>query len=188
MGTCSAVAQAQDDDNAGWFDDEPDAQVPEPSVENSATPKLYAAPFPSTDNVWSNTSTADVRKSYRWYGWQIVLLDAATIMLTSFTKEHEVFFVGYLAGPILAHGFSGHWERASRSAGLRLALPLVGGYTMAHRGIGGAIVGGIMGSGLAVLTDYIWSYDALKEHPGALTLGQCEGLSQCTTVGYAMSW
>jgi hypothetical protein len=67
-----------------------------------------------------------------WYGWQIILADAAAFACVGLT-EQEGCLAGYaLSGPAI-HTLHGHPGRGAASLGLRILLPLVGG------SIGGAL-------------------------------------------------
>ena len=88
--------------------------------------------------------TAPIRR--HWYGWQTLLVDAATVALAatvgtvdSGDRQVENVIAGMvlvpyaLGGPVV-HAAHGQWGRAGASLGLRLGAPTVGA-------LGGYLVG-----------------------------------------------
>lgn len=61
---------------------------------------------------------------HTWYGWQIALADAGTLLLR-YTPARRFAWVTYVLGPLAMHAANGQAARASMSLGLRLATPLV---------------------------------------------------------------
>ena len=99
-----------------------------------------------------------------WYGYQILLSDAAFVGLGFATDKPEVWFPGYLGAPILIHALHGRVDLAVLSPAARLILPLVGmaiGSQHKHCNaggdeceLGGAIVGAGTGALVAMLLDW----------------------------------
>ena len=99
-----------------------------------------------------------------WYGYQLLLSDAAFVGLGLATDRAEVWLPGYLGAPILLHALHRRTDLAIVSPLMRLMLPLIGiAIGRQHRScnangdeceIGGAIVGGSVGAAVAVLLDW----------------------------------
>lgn len=68
-----------------------------------------------------------------WYGWQILVSDAASLTLAVATQQTWLAAPGYLVAPPLIHMFHGQNTRALASAGMRIGLPLLG-YAIAVEG------------------------------------------------------
>jgi hypothetical protein len=68
--------------------------------------------------------TAPVERT--WYGWQILLADAASIACAAITEHGECIVGLALSGPVV-HSLHGHVGRGFASLGLRVGLPLLGG-------------------------------------------------------------
>lgn len=62
----------------------------------------------------------------RWYGWQIILADAATVGLSLATKDGHVAAVGYVGAAPLVHLAHLQVGRAGISLALRVVAPLAG--------------------------------------------------------------
>jgi hypothetical protein len=60
----------------------------------------------------------------RWYGWQILISDASSLVLAGFAGPLGA--AGYLVAPPLIHVSHGQGMRALASVGLRIGLPLAG--------------------------------------------------------------
>jgi hypothetical protein len=62
-----------------------------------------------------------------WYGWQVMLADAATIGVTIASQNPYVFAGSYLIGAPVVHAVHERGGASVASLGLRVALPVVGG-------------------------------------------------------------
>ena len=107
-----------------------------------------------------------------WYGYQIIIADAASLGLGLLADSPHVLAAGYLAGPIIIHALHGRPGLAVGSPMLRVFLPLLGVAigTSAYRtcnanydecNMGGLIWGGGIGLATAVILD--WSLGWEKE-------------------------
>jgi hypothetical protein len=115
--------------------------------------------------------TADVSPSegpgHIWYGWQVMLADAGTLLL-HYTPAGRFAWVTYVFAPLGVHAVNGQGTRAGLSFGLRLLVPLAAaglGVLAVSAGIcdkdgdratcGGGLVAGpfIAGMVLAALAD-----------------------------------
>ena len=136
-------------------------------------------------------------KKTRWYGYQLMLTDVATLALTISTESGEVFALGYLLGPVVVHGANGNGGKAVGAPLLRAGLPLAGGLIGAATadcnggqdfcGLGEAIAGVLIGGLTALIIDYSWANKPI-EVPGHIVLGRCDGAPDCKTLGYALAW
>jgi hypothetical protein len=111
----------------------------------------------------------------RWYGWQILVSDLASITLGVATEQELVFGVGYVVAPPLIHLFHGQGTHALASAGMRIGLPLLGyaiavegargcsdpGFVPSFCGLGAFVVGFIVGVS-AVGIDPAFAYEPLE--------------------------
>jgi hypothetical protein len=111
----------------------------------------------------------------RWYGWQPMLTDAAsvTFMLGSIKYVSRPAALlslgvgGYVLGSPTVHAAHGNWGRAGVSLGLRVGLPTLGfviaakatsrrhGQFSDHE-MSGGIVGAALGVIAAAVIDYAW--------------------------------
>lgn len=98
----------------------------------------------------------------RWYGWQTLTLDAATVAVSLLANSEYAFLGGYWgASPLLhlAHGNAGH---AVGSLGLRIGLPLLG--IGMGKGVGadgesgdpGIFLGALLGAAVGAVVDAAW--------------------------------
>jgi hypothetical protein len=100
--------------------------------------------------------------SMSWYGYQLMLGDAASLALL-FTPLPPVGFLFYLIAPVATHASNGQGTTGAASLGIRLVLPLVGfmigGSTDQDNcesdpcGLGGMIAGFGLGMLAAILID-----------------------------------
>jgi hypothetical protein len=142
----------------------------------------------TTEPVPTAVDAAESRPT-RWYGWQTLLADAASITMflgssSASTTGAEVALVGYAAGGPAIHFAHSQWSSGLGSLGLRFGLPLVGFYTGAAiagpacpasqgrdpLGCGlGYMVGGVLFGGLAavVLDATVLAYEPAKATRGA---------------------
>jgi len=97
-------------------------------------------------------------RQYRWYGYQTLLVDAASITVGALALLHAgdpyaghldsparvlgmIAGAGYLFGPATVHALQGRSEVAWRSITLRLGLPLAGALIGLALGAGGGLPG-----------------------------------------------
>lgn len=123
-----------------------------------------------------------------WYGGPILLADGtavATLMAAARTKNDGVAIAlagigltSYALAPGVLHAVHGHWGRGLGSAGLRLALPLVGGFfasQIVHNGtchydddsckISGFVTGVGLGVAAAITLDQLLAFDRHEPAP-----------------------
>ena len=91
----------------------------------------------------------------RWYGWQILIVDGASIV----TMPILVGLAGYVLGGPIVHAAHDRWGIGALSLGARLAGPTVGILAMGGAdckgdfcGLG-LLVGAAVGAGVAVAVD-----------------------------------
>lgn len=109
-----------------------------------------------------------VREEQKWYGWQNLIVDGATLVTTFALAPAApeaaggVFWTGYLLGGPIVHWSNGQVGMGFASLGLRVGAPVVLGFTGAA--IGGAAsdnngdfvdTGAFAGAVLGVLAGYI---------------------------------
>jgi hypothetical protein len=114
---------------------------------------------------------------WQWYGWQIILSDAASLSTLAFAAAASnpgsenntgstvllgLGFSGYLMGGFAVHATHRRWLSAGLSVGLRVVLPLLGAAVGAGlesnqndpwSGLAGAAAGVLFGAGLAHVVD-----------------------------------
>src|SRR5262249_21699830 len=108
-----------------------------------------------------------------WYGYQILLADAAAPALATAHGEPGVVaaFIGYLlAGPVI-HAAHGDGTTAIIDFGLRLGAPIAGGAIASSRRHGRrrALLGAVGGMGIALATDWAGLSWPGPLQPGSLT-------------------
>jgi hypothetical protein len=81
-----------------------------------------AAPEPAGARV----APAPAPELTSWYGYQILLADAATLGLGLAAESPELLLAGYLAGPIIIHAVHRRKGLAALSPMMRLFLPALG--------------------------------------------------------------
>lgn len=91
----------------------------------------------------------------RWYGWQILIVDGASIV----TMPILVGVGGYFLGGPIVHAAHDHWGMGALSLGLRVAGPTVGILAMGGAdckgdfcGLG-LLLGAAVGAGVAIAID-----------------------------------
>jgi hypothetical protein len=128
------------------------ATTPAPTLSAPGGPPAPAqgpAPRPAA-STWLTISDAELAAEPReqparpkpkpppqhWYGWQLLLADAATLSLYATSDGADAgvaCVIGYAAIPPAIHFLHGQGGRAALSAGMRLGLPVLGavafGYT-----------------------------------------------------------
>jgi hypothetical protein len=137
-----------------------DAQpAPAPQGEPPAAATIPLAPPSMT--APRDPATSPPAASSQWYGWQIVLSDAAVFSFAGLTQHASVAY-GWLGGGAIVHFGHGNVGRGLGSAALRAGLPLVGVYLGAASasgcrgdwcGLGEALAGGLIGIVSAELID-----------------------------------
>lgn len=135
-----------------------------------------------------------------WYGYQILLADAASLAMGLVTDRVQVLIAGYLVGPMLVHGLHRRPGLAVMSPIVRVVLPLLGGAIGSRYGgcesngdacgFKGAVVGGGIGLAAAVILDWslAWSTSATPE-PHRASHGEASSLKSSglaiTAAGFA---
>jgi hypothetical protein len=137
-----------------------DAQpAPAPQVEPPAAAAIPLAP-PSMVAP-RDPATSPPAASSQWYGWQILLSDAAVFSFAGLTRNASVAY-GWVGGGAIVHLGHGNVGRGVASAALRAGLPLVGAYLGAASasgctgdwcGLGEVLAGGAIGMVSAELID-----------------------------------
>lgn len=132
-----------------------------------------------------------------WYGYQILLSDAAFIGLGFYTDKVEVWFPGYLGAPILIHALHRRVELAVLSPAARLILPLVGlaigsQHTSCNAGgdechQGGAFVGASVGALVAMLLDWglAWNREVVPASEAAPPAAPAKPAGPSVSGGFA---
>jgi hypothetical protein len=119
-------------------------------------------------------ATSPPAASSQWYGWQILLSDAAVFSFAGLTHNASVAY-GWVGGGAIVHLGHGNVGRGLASAVLRAGLPIIGlalgaasasGCTGDWCGLGEVVVGGAIGMVSAELIDV-----ALLAHDSAPPLG-----------------
>lgn len=120
-----------------------------PAAHRATPPPTVPAPARVDPEEPVETESLAAESPTRWYGWQILLSDAASVVLvmsgvgddSAFSNARRTLaLVGYLGAPSMIHAFHGEWSRIVGSLGLRLGLPVAGG------GVGAALGAGCEGS------------------------------------------
>lgn len=97
--------------------------------EPSTPPKGEAVPAPEA----TDDSAPVLEPARRWYGWQIIGVDALAITGVALALAREDAALGgasaglFLAGPLAVHLLNGRSGNAGRSVAARLLVPLAGG-------------------------------------------------------------
>jgi hypothetical protein len=106
-------------------------------------------------------ATSPPAASSQWYGWQILLSDAAVFSFAGLTHNASVAY-GWVGGGAIVHLGHGNVGRGLASAALRAGLPIIGlalgaasasGCTGDWCGLGEVVVGGAIGMVSAELID-----------------------------------
>jgi hypothetical protein len=131
--------------------------------------------------------------SSHWYGYQIMLADAASIGLGFATERAEVLLAGYLVAPIITHAVHRRVELAVISPVARLMLPLLGMTIGSHFGgcnaggdecgMGGMIYGTGIGVAAAVLLDWSLAWSRTPSPSPPPSTARSSGLA--VTAGFA---
>jgi hypothetical protein len=133
-----------------------------PSFANAAPAPASVAPAPAPAQELTN-----------WYGYQILLADAATIGLGLVAESPALLFAGYVVGPIVIHALHRRKGLAALSPMMRLFLPALGiGIGTQFKtcnangdecAMGGLFYGGGIGVATALILD--WSLGWEKSAP-----------------------
>jgi hypothetical protein len=144
-----------------------------PQVEQVEPPPAAAIPLaPPSMIAPRDPATSPPATSSQWYGWQILISDAAVFSVAGLTRNASVAF-GWVGGGTIVHWGHGNVGRGLASAVLRVGLPFVGlhlgvasasGCQGGWCGLGEAVAGGLIGMGAAELIDV-----ALLAHDSAPT-------------------
>jgi hypothetical protein len=113
---------------------------------NAADPAVgsYSVPY-HQDVTREEESVAEVALSSKWYGWQILVSDVASVTVfvagvgTDGTEGAVLIWggvAGYLVAPPFIHVANDQPDESASSVGLRMAAPIVGFY------LGGLVGGG----------------------------------------------
>jgi hypothetical protein len=147
--------------------------APAPQVEQVESPPAAAIPLaPPSMIAPREPATSPPAAGSQWYGWQILISDAAVFSFAGLTRNASVAY-GWVGGGAIVHWGHGNVGRGLASAALRVGLPLVGLYLGVASargcqgdwcGLGEAVAGGLIGMGSAELIDV-----ALLAHDSAPT-------------------
>lgn len=156
-----------------------DATPSEGSVPPAPSVDLLSLPIPDPPASRAPTPPSDPitpRESTRWYGWQTVIVDGASVALlfpAAASKNAGLQSTlltasvgGYFLGAPFVHALHGSPGRALGSLGLRVGAPLVGialGSSLEncqndseepnYCGFSGAVIGGVVGILSAIVID-----------------------------------
>jgi hypothetical protein len=118
-----------------------------------------AAPPPTVVVVKAETAPPPPEVEDHWYGWQVLIVDGASIV----TMPIIIGFGGYFLGGPIVHMAHGEYWRAIGSLGLRIGAPIAGAFLGAgllcqNRGgewgcLGEALLGLIAGALAAAAID-----------------------------------
>jgi hypothetical protein len=135
-----------------------------------------------------------------WYGYQIMLADAASIGLGFATQRAEVLLAGFFIAPSVVHGLHRRPVQAVISPIARLVLPLIGmsiGSTFRNCNtggdecyLGGMIYGTGIGVAAAMILDWSWAWSrppVVAPHPTAYAMGESEDPSPAKSSGLAIT-
>ena len=132
----------------------PQAEPPPPAAIRLAPPSMVAPRDPAT---------ALPTSSSQWYGWQILIGDAAVFSFAGMTRNSGVAF-GWVGSGAIVHWGHGNVGRGLASAALRTGLPIIGVFMGAASasnctgdwcGLGEAVAGGLIGMASAELIDVV---------------------------------
>jgi len=125
---------------------------------------VQPVPVASAPNPLAHPTPEPTERLTSWYGYQIVLADAASIGLGLLTDNGGVLVASYILGPIILHGVHRRPGLAFLSPMLRVFLPLIGvAIGTQHKTcnangdeclLGGIIVGGGIGVATAMILDW----------------------------------
>ena len=102
-----------------------------------------------------------------WYGYQILGADAAVFAIAAGTHEGDLYF-GWVGTGAAVHAAHGHGGRAVASVVMRAGLPVAGLLLGASSAkgcsgdlceLGPALIGGMLGMGIAEVTDVAMAWD-----------------------------
>ena len=157
------------------MESDPTFEAPSPTP-----PPAPAAAAPAPPDDERNTEP-------RWYGWQTLLVDGATVGLGFATQSPGIVYAAFLAGGPIVHFAHGNVGKGLGSLALRFLVPgtlgLVGfavdsannpckpGEYLCLSGLGGLVVGAMTGYVVAVAVDAaVLAHDRVpREAPAAST-------------------
>jgi hypothetical protein len=170
LAVCGGNASAQEPKHA-----ERESSAPSADEQHAATPASGEA----TTAAASERPVPRSEDGWRWYGWQILAVDGATLTTfvgaavaleraeqqapATFSTTNRVLawlaFTHYAVDGFAMHAVHGRWVIAEVSVGLRVLLPLIGVFV--GRGVGnqsfdsdGVVVGVLGGMLAAVALDF----------------------------------
>jgi hypothetical protein len=153
---------------------------PAPATQVEPPPAMAIPLTPPSMAPQRGPDTPAPAASPHWYGWQILLGDAAVFSLAGFAKNPSVAYGWVGSGPFVHFGH-GNVGRGLGSAALRVGLPLLGvavGAASASGchgdwcGLGEVVGGGLIGMATAELIDVVGlAYDSAPA-PAAARVAQ----------------
>jgi hypothetical protein len=163
--------------------------VPAPQAEPPPAAEIPLAPPSMT--APHEPAPAPPAASKQWYGWQILIGDAAVLTVATVTQNPSVAY-GWVGSGAIVHLFHGnaHWSFAS--AALRAGLPIVGaivGVASAEGckgdwcGFGPLIAGGVIGMVSAEAIDVAaFAYDSVPTPTTVRTAQHSHGVEVSPVV------
>lgn len=139
----------------------PQAEPPPPAAIPQAEPPPPAAIPLAPPSMVAPRDPAPPAASSQWYGWQILLGDAAVFSVAGLTQNPGIAY-GWVGSGAIVHFGHGNVGRGLASAALRAGLPIVGLFAGAASasgckgdwcGLGAAVGGGLLGMASAELID-----------------------------------
>ena len=143
----------------------------------------HSTPAPAK-TTWQDTAQppdeADREPATSWYGWQILISDAASMAALGAAAGSDspmnaglllLAIGGYLVPPPIIHGMHDQGGRSLLSVGMRLGLPVLGaavaeGASSGCEGVDcsgdAALVGLLLGAGAALALDVALANEAVK--------------------------
>lgn len=149
--------------------------MPVACPEAPPTPRCYREELDGTRSETRCPPPPEPELESRWYGWQILIVDGASIV----TMPILVGVGGYFLGGPIVHAAHGHWGTSAASLGVRVAGPIIGiaamgGFDCKGDFCGlGALVGAVAGAGGAIALDV-----ALFAHEKVPVSGDTESASR----------
>lgn len=155
----------------------------------------------------TSQSAAPAASTMRWYGYQIMLADAASLGLGLAVNRPEVLIAGYLLGPAILHATHRQGLQTVMSPVMRALLPALGiaigtqFKTCNANGdeceLGGFFVGGGIGLATAIILDWslAWKKTASPAPPVSRSALDDDGQTRpaspsgltFTTAGFALN-
>lgn len=139
-----------------------------PAPAPPAEPPAVLPLAPPSSVVPRDAATVPPATRLQWYGWQILISDAAVFSVAAATDNAGIAY-GWVGSGAVVHLGHGNIGRFLASAALRVSLPLIGVYAGAAKasgchgdwcGLGDVVGGGLIGMGTAELIDVaLLAYD-----------------------------